>query len=742
MNPPAQDQTAAQAAYSFPLDGRELTIGRDASCDISLFGLGVSRRHAVVRCDASDPVIIDTDSTFGIKLDGSPVSEAVLSSGSALTIGIHALRVDIDGGYISFSVLNSVESAPAIDGGSGDAISIGRDAGNDICLPHPMVSRFHAVVSAASGGLVITDQGSANSTYVNGRAVVTAALGEGDVVHIGPFRFYVAAGKFCRAEDVDRIRIEAHSLGVRLNKGKGKLLLDNVSLTIEPGAFVALLGPSGAGKSTLSKVLSGQLAPTSGRLFMNGLPAAKFSAAFARGMGYVSQQILLRPELTVWETLTDQSLIRLPGDSAAKERLASAEEVLDLMGLAPLRDRRVANLSGGEARRLHVGVELLASPSVVILDEPLAGLDPGLIGKFMRLFRRICDRGHTLILITHTLEQLDLCDRLVYLQAGRVLFSGAPREICARFNVSALAQIYERMEGDAPDSGADVGAGQPRGGAETSGASKHQTQSMTPPRRKWGAALRHPLRSALFFARQSYVLTERYAKVYVRDRRNMIVLMAQTPLITLLLGLVYKTSILQFPASFYFCLTVTGIWVGGLDAVREVAAELPLLAREAKCGMKRSAYVVARIAAAAALSAVQALLFTVSAVVIFRNLDFSMELLILLFASILSGNVLGLAVSACSGGVGRAISTLPIVLIPQIFFSGVLVQFEYMTELGRQISHLTVSRPVFSVMKWVFMLDMGLFPRGEWTELILLCAGLITIFWIALIRRTGRGSAA
>jgi hypothetical protein len=214
--------------------------------------------------------------------------------------------------------------------------------------------------------------------------------------------------------------------------------------------------------------------------------------------------------------------------------------------------------------------------------------------------------------------------------------------------------------------------------------------------------------------------------------------MVQTPLITLLLGLVYKMSITQFPASFYFCLTVTGIWVGGLDAVREVAAELPLLAREVKCGMNRLSYIIARIAAASALSAVQALLFAVSAVVVFHNLTFSMELLILLFTAILSGNLLGLAVSVCSGNVGRAISTLPIVLIPQIFFSGVIVPFEYMTKFGEQLSHLTISRPVFGVMKRVFLLDSNLGWHDEWTELLLLCAALIIIFGIALRWRTGR----
>jgi ABC-type multidrug transport system ATPase subunit/pSer/pThr/pTyr-binding forkhead associated (FHA) protein len=734
--------TSTAAARSFPLDGREVRIGRDASCDVRLAGFGVSRQHAVIRC-CERPVIIDLDSTHGTRLDGIAVAaETPLSDDCALTVGIHVIQVYIDGGYISLTLLNSGDdSVETSGGGAKDVVRIGRDASNDICLPHPMVSRFHAVVKRSpSGQLSIADQGSANSTYVNGSPAASAALGEGDVVHVGPFRFYVTDGKFCKADTVSgvsKIKIEACSLGVRL---KGKRLLDGVNLTIEPGAFVALLGGSGAGKSTLSKVLSGQLAPTSGRLFMNGFPAAKFGAAFARGIGYVSQQILLRPELTVWETLADQSLVRLPGDSAAAERTARAEEVLDLMGLARQRDRRVADLSGGEARRLHVGVELLASPAVVILDEPLAGLDPGLIVKFMQLFRRICDKGHTLILITHTLEQIELCDRLVYIQAGKTLFSGAPDEICGRFGVSRIAEVYEKAVSEEAAAAGAGAAESARQGAEPPRLTHHRAHGL--PRGELASALRHPARTLFFFIRQAWALTVRYSKVYVRDRRNMLLLMAQTPLITILLGLVYKPTVLQFPISFYFCLTVTGIWVGGLDAVREVAAELPLLAREAKCGMNRVSYITARVVTAAALSAAQALLFMASVILVFKNLDFTVELLVLLFAAVLAGNLLGLAVSACSGGVGRAISTLPIVLIPQIFFSGILVQFEHMAELGRQISYLTISRSVFGVMKKVFFLDRPLFWHADWAELFLLCAGLIIIFWLALLGRTGRRGAA
>jgi len=732
MNP--EPTQSAAAAFLFPLDGRELQIGRDPSCDINLTGVGVSRRHAVVRCDAARPIVLDTGSTCGTSLDGAPVTEAVLRNDSVLTVGVNVLRVYVDAASISFTLLNSGGGDSALDGAVGGVIRIGRAAENDICLPHPMVSRFHAVVKKGVEGLSVVDQGSANATYVNGRSVGTRLLREGDVVHIGPFRFYVTGGEFRRADDISRIRIEAHALGVRLG---AKRLLDNVNLTIDPGDFVALLGPSGAGKSTLCKVLSGQLAPTSGRLFMNGFPAAKFGAVFARSMGYVSQQILLRPELTVWETLSDQSLIRLPGDSTERERHCRAAEVLELMELTNRRDARVMNLSGGEARRLHVGVELLASPSVVILDEPLAGLDPGLIGKFMQIFRRISDKGHTLILITHTLERLDLCSRLVYIQAGKMLFSDAPEAICGHFGVSSISQVYER-------SGVGgVGAEADGRTADTVAALAHaaSVSGQELPRRDWGAALRHPLGSLRFFSRQFYALAARYAKVYVRDKRNMLLLMAQTPLITLLLGFVYKASILQFPISFYFCLAVTGIWVGGLDSVREVAVELPLLAREAKCGMNRWAYILARIFVAAALSAAQALLFAVSAVVIFQQLEFSWPLLVLLYAAIFAGNLLGLVVSVCSGSVGRAISTLPIVLIPQIFFSGILVMFEHMAEFGRQISRLTISRPVFGIMKKVFFLDRPLFWHSEWTELFLLCAALISIFWIALRSRTGRGGA-
>ncbi|MFP4162561.1 MAG: FHA domain-containing protein [Chitinispirillaceae bacterium] len=718
--------TTAEFEFCFPLDGAERSIGRDESCEIRLFGVGVSRCHAVLHCDLQRPLLIDSDSTFGVRINDIPVKQGELSDGSLLTIGIQQFRVELKKNIIR---LVSVAQDDLTVSEVRKVTRIGRAPENDISLNHPMVSRFHAEVRNSPEGLQITDLGSANSTFVNGREVRTADLSDGDVVHVGPYRFYVAGGALQRADDPNRIRIEALNLVVKV---RGKKLLDDISMTVEPGAFLAVLGVSGAGKSTLSRVLSGQLTPAAGKLFMNGFPMERFRGVLSKGIGYVSQTVLLRPELTVRETLLEQTLIRLPHDSTEEERLVRADEILELVGLRGVKDSRVGSLSGGEARRLHIGVELLASPALIILDEPLSGLDPGLVKRFMDLFRRICDRGHTLVLTTHTLERIDLCDRVVFVNNGKLLYTGSPESLCEHFGAENLAQVYQKafsLKNASSQSEWAVTEQKPAASALFTSDQQKKPSRVFPVKFKPGSFLRQ---TKAFFAR--------YAKILLRDRRNMILLLAQAPLISLLLGLVYRSEMTSLPVSFYFCCVIAGIWIGGLDTVRDVAREWMLLWRESKVGMHLVSYIGARVGVAAGLSLVQAFLFTASLALIFTHVDFTMELAALLFCAVFSGNLVGLAISAWSATVGRAISTLPLVLIPQIFFSGVLVPFDHMSLLGRLLSHLTVSRPVFGMMKRVFVLHMPLSELDEWTELLFLCTGLIIIFAVALMRRLRRAS--
>ncbi|HMA64687.1 MAG: FHA domain-containing protein, partial [Fibrobacterota bacterium] len=400
-----------KTAYSFTLDDSVVHIGRDSTCRLLLQGFGISRFHASLILHKDAPEIIVATNASPVTVNSKQLQQALLCNDDILTIGIHSFKIDINHEQNKIALVNV--DFPVKNGTSGSTemsiLRIGRDEACDINLEHPLVSRNHASVVFEHGHYKIADTGSTNGTYVNGKRVRDALLQEQDIVQIGSFRFGIADGQFVQIDTKSKLHIETCGVSVRAGN---KLLLDSISMTIHPGEFVAIIGPSGAGKSTLTKVLCGICPPDTGTVLVNDLPLNEYNRAFFSNTGYVAQQSMLYNLLTVYETLYEQSVIRLPDDYTHEEREIRIREITDLFGLDQIFHSMVGNLSGGELKRLHIAIELLSSPSILFLDEPLAGLDPSLIRRFMTLFRRICDKGHTLILTTHTLEQIDTCDRL------------------------------------------------------------------------------------------------------------------------------------------------------------------------------------------------------------------------------------------------------------------------------------------------------------------------------------------
>ncbi len=706
--------------YTFPLDSREITIGRDSTNDIVLHGVGVSRRHALVRCLPHGPQISDCGSSFGLRLDNEPVTDAKLRDGSRITVGVVDLVARITDGTLELE--RTGEEPDASEGShralGDESVRIGRDDGNSVCLTHPLVSRFHCSVSrTSSSAYAIVDYGSTNGTFVNGRPVHKAALSDGDIVQVGPYRFILDEGKLVQADDYSRVRLEAFNVSVRRGPD---IVLHNVSLSIPAGEFVAILGPSGAGKTTLAQALTGQVHVDSGDVYYNGFPLRKFNAAFNASVGFVSQHNLLRPELTVWETFWEQAVLRLPRDSLDAERVERIETVCRLLEITHLSKRRIGRLSGGEAKRVHVGIELLSSPTILFLDEPLAGLDPGLVYKFMQLFRGLCDRGHTLLLTTHTLEQIDLCGRLLFVNDGRVVFEGTPAEARQALSVGSLAEMYEKVRNDSR-------LAEESRDSEMAGAQHARAAGMLSEH----APIYRPKTAAFF--RQLFMLIRRYARVLVRDYRNIALILAQAPLIALLLGLVFSAGSDFLPVSFYFCVTISAIWMGGVNSIREVAREWKLFEREYRVGLSVAAFVTAKIAVLGLLALLQAAMFGVFLRGVFRAFTLDVSMLALVGAACVSGSLLGLCVSSLSGNVNRAISWLPIVFIPQIFLSGILIPFDRMPGAGKVLSHLTLSRPIFSMFKKACLLEHDVWAMGEWQALAMLCVGLI-ILMLARIR--------
>ncbi len=217
----------------------------------------------------------------------------------------------------------------------------------------------------------------------------------------------------------------------------GTSILTGISTTLQPGQLCALLGPSGAGKSTLIKVLLGLRVPSSGDVSLGGGPV---SAAGA--VGYVPQEDSLHGALTVERALAFAADLRLP-EASAQERAARVDDVVAKVGLAERRRVRIAKLSGGQKKRVSVALELLTSPGLLILDEPTSGLDPGLEAQMMKLFSSLAREGRIVLVATHAMESLDVCDAMLLLDRGRVAYTGPPRDALARFGVDRYAAIFD-----------------------------------------------------------------------------------------------------------------------------------------------------------------------------------------------------------------------------------------------------------------------------------------------------------
>lgn len=722
------ESSSTANVFSFPRSKNRVTLGRDQSCDIPLRGFGASRFHAVVQWDHDSVWIQDSNSSFGVRVDNALVKKSLLANGAVITAGITRFKISYDKATVSFSPVREQEAdRRSVEFDGGNVTTIGRDPSNKICLAHPLVSRFHATVHRSAGNrLEIHDNGSTNTTFVNGTPVHSRKLDDGDIIQIGPYRLFVSNGTLQQAQDFNRIRIEAFDLSVR--RGKHRLLA-GISLAIEPGEFVAILGQSGAGKSTLAHALTGQVPLTGGSVYYNSLPMRRFCSAFNSAIGFVSQQNLLRPELTVYETFTEQSVLRLPADSLRAEHRERIREVTELLSLTPLSGRRISNLSGGEAKRVHFGIELLSSPTIIFLDEPLAGLDPGLTHKFMELFRAICDKGHTILLTTHTLEQIDLCNRIFFVSSGSLAFAGTPEEMRTTFGSSNLSEVYEKASkvpvrpSHLPMAVAKTRAAV-KAGAENAGKVK----------------LYKP--KTVSFVKQLLLLTKRYFKISVRDVRTVCLMLLQAPLIALLLAFVFERDSSFLPLTFFFCISISVIWMGGMNSVREISREWPLIEREFRIGLSPAAYLISKLCVFCFLAMLQALIFGGCLHLLFLNFSLTIPNAVLLCAACAAGSLLGLCISGLSRNVNMAISFLPIIFIPQIFFSGILMPFDEMPGLGRVLSHLTVSRPVFSMFKKMSFFDQTLWRMQDWNGLLLLCTGLIILLFVSIrFRRMVLGSS-
>jgi ABC transport system ATP-binding/permease protein len=378
-----------------------------------------------------------------------PVSAAPSAPGQPLTeIGAKALEAsEFDSAKIRRVVQRSRSKLGAPPAG---AAVIGRAEDSDIVISDVLASRYHAYLTPSPAGMEIHDAQSINGTFVNGTRILSAPLTEGDVVTIGNVDLVFNGEILLRRAEADTRTggLEVREVDFQVDN---KRLIQKVSLTARPGTLTALIGGSGAGKSTLSRLIAGATCPSSGSITFEGHDIHAQFASLRSRIGMVPQDDVVHRQLTVTQALNYAAELRLPPDTSQDDRTQVVAQVIEELGLTKHADTRVDKLSGGQRKRASVALELLTGPSLLILDEPTSGLDPALDLQVMTMLRQLADAGRVVIVVTHSLSYLDLCDQVLLMApGGKTAYCGPPGDIESAMGTTNWAKIFGMVGAD-PD---------------------------------------------------------------------------------------------------------------------------------------------------------------------------------------------------------------------------------------------------------------------------------------------------
>jgi ABC-type multidrug transport system ATPase subunit len=553
-------------------------------------------------------------------------------------------------------------------------LRIGRAPDNDVVLDDPNVSRHHAeLIGGATPRL--RDLGSRIGTRVDDALVSDAPFPPGSAAGIGPFALRHDGERVIVSDTRDRLTLRARDVGVAIGE---RTILHPTSLAVGTGELVGVIGPSGSGKSTLLRALAGVSEPTEGAVTLG----ADHVALRSTDVGYLPEGDTVHDRLTVREALGYAAALRLPRDTGRAEMDERVDAVLQELRLADRADTWIRDLSGGERKRAACAVELIGDPTMLLLDEPGTGLDPMLERRLMVLLRGLADKGRGVLVVTHATSSLALCDRVAVIgPGGHLRHVGTPRDVLEHFGVHAYDEIYDAL---------DV-AGAP-GRAPAPDA----------PRRGPAGRRRGPAPVAGPFASQAVTLAERYARCLVRDRRTLLVLLAQAPIIGLCVGLVLPYDVLgeRAFAPFYgvlltFLLLTGCNWLGVIAACREIVKERSIVEREAAIGVRPDAYLAAKAMVLFPLVITQvALLMLVTVMRQPLHVSPGTYLVVggLCVLAACAAAAMGLAVSAFARSADQASSAVPLLFVPQLLFAGAIIPTALMSPPVQALANLTYSR--------------------------------------------------
>ena len=730
--------------------GDSLHVGRSLEAEVCVFDDTCSRqRFRIVRRDAG--YFVEVLQTYNPTYhDGVAVADSIaLAHGSVLQAGrsrFQFLLTPADEATFSrLSALAPVDILLPLP--HTGVVEIGREPSPaTLVLPHPQVSRRHAAISRTESAAHITDLGSANGTYVNGRRITgPTVLRIGDEIDIGPFALRFTGAALASRSRADNLQLMARDVAkVGVGQGAPVTLLDAIDLVIRPREFACVIGPSGSGKSTLLSVLSGRHRPNNGVVRINGADLHAQFDALKQSIAVVPQQEALFPSLTVEQALRYTAKLRLPPDTSEEEMSAIVTEVLDTVNLSDNRHTTIRYLSGGERKRVSLANEILCKPSLLLLDEVTSGLDEQSDRDMMRLFRGLADSGKTVVCVTHTLANVEgACHLVVVLARGGVLaFVGAPADALAYFQIHRLADVYDRLTEKPADYWRERFRASPFWQRYVAGRMTAPSP-LAPPTTDFGS--RHgPGFGDL--PRQAWVLTLRYAAIWRGDPVALIGIVAQAIVVACLLSLLFgnldalprRTTLEEAThahrrSTLLFLLAVASFWFGCNNSAKEIVKERTIFLREADFNVRVVSYYGSKLTLLTAFSAMQTILLWVITWLVCRPPMGFGDTLVVLLALALAGVAVGLALSSFANTEEMAITLVPLAILPQIILSGAIAPLEGASE-WLAASAVTI----YWGKQALDALSTATSPHRALTMLMLHTALAMTLAHLALYLRTSQ----
>lgn len=608
----------------------------------------------------------------------------------------------------------------------GRVMKIGRALENELVVSDLQVSRYHAEFRAhPDGRYEIVDLGSHNGTYVNGQPIQRHLLNPNDIVGVGHSTFRLVGDRLEEFVDTGAVSFSARRLSVTVPHGKTtKTILKDVSFGVPEKSLIGVIGPSGSGKSTLLRALTGYRPADQGEVLYDNRNLYKQFAELRQRIGLVPQDDILHKELQVRTALRYAAKLRFPGDTASAEREARINEVLGELKLDIHADKRITSLSGGQRKRVSVALELLTKPSLIFLDEPTSGLDPGMDRDVMKLLRGLADDGRTVLVVTHSVAELALCDKLLVMApGGAVAYFGPPDEALNFFGYETWADVFSAFENyrDYDWSGRWRGSQHYQMYAAELDTAAPQQAPYIP-----HEVARPPKPQA--WAPQLITLIRRYMSVIASDR-GFIALMFILPAVLGIVSVVIPAAsglgpgpakasgVNKDAGTILLILAVGACFSGAANSVRELIKERVIYERERATGLSRSAYLMSKVIVLGLITALQGAIICgigfatrampAEGVIVKGNpaVEMTLSIIGLGFTSMMFGLII-------SSLVKTAEKTMPLLVmfaIVQVVFTGVLFQlydspgveqFAWLMPARWAVAALGVTANLNVVMPW------------------------------------------